>query len=218
MAALALVLLFTNAYYIFVAGKVVAVIPTKMNILYSGIENPVTITVSNTDPKNLTIATSYGATIALDSSVKGTVYYKIRPISPAKQVTVTVTVKTPQGAQEVYTRDFVVKKAPDPNVFANKFSGNAFVPAQDLRDIRGLNCRQENFEFPSEFKVVSFMMSFRKDGEWVDLYAESGEITPEMKIVLATAKPADRIFFHDVNVKGDDSELRLLCGPSVIVR
>jgi len=68
------------------------------------------------------------------------------------------------------------------------------------------------------FKVISFVMSMNVNGVFVEKKGNGPAITPEMKTLLAGAKPGNKVFFEQITVQGPDGTMRKIPGVNIKVK
>jgi hypothetical protein len=113
---------------------------------------------------------------------------------------------------------FRVKRVPDPVCYVGNLKADGQMSKSELQGQSGVFARMENFDFDLKFQVVSFVMSMSINGVFVEKKANGPGITPEMKAMLAGAKPGNKVFFEQVNVKGPDGTLRKIPGVNIKVK
>ncbi len=187
----------------------VVVSADKMNVLYIGVDNPVSIAVPGIPAEKVS------ATITNNGTLK--------QISPLKYVAnVTIVDFKGQTKIQVYAemRDgskkmmgevaFRVKRLPDPVAMIGPYKGGD-VKASIFKVQRGIIAVLENFDFDVRFNVVGFEMTYvSAENEAVTLSAEGPLFTEDMIDVLAKSKPGDKFIFDKIKVRGPDSSIRLL--------
>ncbi|MFZ4456486.1 MAG: gliding motility protein GldM [Bacteroidales bacterium] len=146
---------FTNKYS--VVAPMATVSATKMNILYAGWTNPISISVPGVPLASLSATMSNGSLTR-----KGDEWIAI-PGASAIGGTVTVTVKAKVGEREIsIPTTFRVRKTPAPSASIVLQSGNKFrggkVSKFDVSRSSGLIAELEDLDIP--FTVISFDLSY----------------------------------------------------------
>ncbi len=195
----------------FVAAKVGAVVsPTKMNVFYIGVDNPVEISVPGFPAEDIVVSMTNG-TIRAKNRKAG--QYIVRVRRPG-EASVIVKVKLPDGSTKVIDRKkFRVKRVPDPIAMVGNLdpSVKSKVRAGEFKAQRGLVAVLKNFDFDLKFQVVSFEMVYRpKRGEAVKVQIRGPLFTGRAKQLIQRARPGDNFSFYEIRVRGPDGTTRKL--------
>lgn len=182
----------------------------KMNVLYIGVDNPVSVGVGGIPADQLVVSIAGGT---LTSTGKPGSY--IARVSGGTQATFTVSVKQNGTTKTVGTYEYRIKRIPDPVAYVGTVKGNGKMSKAELSATAGVFARMENFDFDCSFQVVSFVMSMNVNGVDIEKIGNGPAMTPDMKTLLNGAKPGNRVLFKDITVKGPDGTLRKI--PPVII-
>lgn len=180
---------------------VAAVAPTKMNVLYLGIDNPVTIAVSGYKSSEIDVEILDDA-----GNISGTNgEYMITPNKPGK---LTLAVKA--DGNIVQETVFRVKGLPDPVAMVNRQKGGE-IDKNTLLEQKEVFAFMERFDFDLNFEVVSFIVSHtNSDGFFKSVTSNSNNITEEQKELINNAVIGSRINFEDIKAKGPDGNIKML--------
>jgi gliding motility-associated protein GldM len=186
----------TAAYEVAKPSAVVS--PTKMNVLYIGVPNPLAISAPGISASNLKVSMSGGSITGSGTSYTATVH----EIGTAK-----VTVYGDKGSV-LGTSDFRVKRIPDPKAeFAGKSGGTT--SAANIRGQDRLFARLENFEFDAKFTVTRFtIVVIRPRQDAVIQSVSGGELTGSAKQAIGTVTPGTTVVFKDIVAVGPDGSQR----------
>jgi gliding motility-associated protein GldM len=200
-------------YYPFAASYIVTppaliVSPTKMNVLYIGVPNPVDISVPGYSPESITPSIS-GASISPDPAKKGS--YIVNCSKGTKDATISVSVK--QGSTNKPMQGgvkFRVKSLPDPiaKVAGQKNGGE--VGKALLAASPGVSAIMENFDFELKVMVSSFDLTMNVAGDFKTESSSSYAFTPAQQAMLAKARNNSRIIFENIKVRLPDGTTRNL--------
>ena len=177
--------------------------PDKMNVLYIGVQNPLSVSAPGIPSEDLKVSMTSGSI----SGSKGKYEAKVSSIGSTKiTISATVSGKT----QTLSTSEFRVKRIPDPKAqFGGKSGGSS--PAVNLRAQDRLFAKLENFEFDAKFTVRSFKMIVAKphqDG--VISSSTSNELSGSQRALLNSITPGTTIYFDDIVAVGPDGTSRPL--------
>ncbi|OFY87197.1 MAG: hypothetical protein A3F72_17000 [Bacteroidetes bacterium RIFCSPLOWO2_12_FULL_35_15] len=192
-----------------VAKPSMAVSPTKMNVFYIGVPNPVDISVAGVAPLDVQATMSGGVgTIAN----KGQGHYEVTVKSgDAKgMIMVNVSKKTKDGAKSAGPPvPFRVKKVPSPNASFAGVVGDGPVNKADLQAVGGIIPKLEDFVFDLKFPVISWNMSMNINGLFVDAPGQGPGLTSAMRDMLSKAKKGTKILIEDVRVMAPEGPRKI---------
>ncbi len=191
---------FEGAYM--VAKPAMAVSPTKMNVFYIGVDNPVDITVAGAAPTDV-VATLTGATGSINPLGQGHYIVKVSPGSP--KCMINVAIKTKGGSSKsMGSMEFRVKKVPSPLASFAGITGDGSASKGELEAALGVVPKLDDFVFDLKFPVISWVMSMNINGVFVDEKATGYQVTGNMKSMLARAKVNSKILIEQVQVQAPD--------------
>lgn len=182
-----------------VARPSMAVSPTKMNVFYIGVDNPVDISVAGAAPTDVVATLSGGGTI----TNKGQGHYIVN-VSSGNETSVNVAIKTKTGSKAMGGMKFRVKKVPSPSASFAGVVGDGKVSKGELAAAGGVIPKLEDFVFDLQFPVVSWNMSVFVNGVYVDYTANGAAATPQMKDILNKVKTGQKVMIEEVKVKAPD--------------
>lgn len=177
----------------------VAVSADKMNVLYIGVDNPLTITAGVGAEK--VNATFSGGTISRVNGPK----WVAKPKTPGEH---NINVIVDGKSTPVKYR---VKYLPDPAAFVANLRGGP-IPAGDLKAQGGIIARLVDSDFEAAFKVVSY--SVGAVGGKYPVYQtsvnEGNRWSGAAATIINNATPGTSVFFDNIRVVGPDGRTREL--------
>ncbi|WP_426669015.1 gliding motility protein GldM [Mucilaginibacter sp. McL0603] len=178
-----------------VARPSAVVSPDKMNVLFIGVANPVSVSAPGVPKEKLHVSISTG-------SLSGSAGKYEATVNGTGDATVTVSGDMNGKTQVLGSTLFRIKRIPDPKAqFAGKSSGNT--SAANLKAQDRLFAKLENFYFDIKFDVVRFtMVVMRPRQDAVILNSSSSELTPAMKQALSTISPGSKVIFGNIMATG----------------
>jgi gliding motility-associated protein GldM len=195
--------------YAYTAVKPNAVVsPTKMNVFYIGVDNPVSISVAGSAPDKIE-ASLAGATGAL-TRVKGGDF--IAKVTAGSKCTIPVSVKKldGKGTTSMGAPEFRIKRIPDPTpMLLGKRSGES-ISIGELKSAGYISTVLENFDFAANFSVISFEFGANIGGMYKTALVNGNKFDSAVSALLNQVKPGARIFFSDIKAKGPDGSTRTL--------
>ena len=190
-----------------VAEPALVVSPTKMNVFYRGLPNPVEVSVPGV------------ANDALEVRISGDNKIKKQPdgsyvVDPGKgtEAKITVTATMPDGSKKTLpTRDFRVKRIPDPvPSFAGKTPTDRLINKNTLLAAPGLSAQMKNFDFDVNVTVKSFDIATVRDGILITKTSNSNRLSSEMSKLLNRVNPGSVIYIENIVVSMPDGTTRPL--------
>jgi gliding motility-associated protein GldM len=185
-----------------VARPSAVVSPDKMNVLYIGVPNPISVSAPGIPKEKLRVSISGG-------SVSGSNGHYTATVSSAGQATVSVSGEIAPGKSQVLGSTlFRVKRIPDPKPqFAGKSSGST--SAANLRGQDRVFAKLENFEFDASFAVTRFTLIIIKPRQDLISYTTTGnELSGQMKAAMAGITPGTTVVLQDIIAVGPDGTQR----------
>jgi gliding motility-associated protein GldM len=201
-----------------VAKPSMAVSPTKMNVFYIGVDNPVDISVAGASPTDVmpSIVPAGNGSI---SAVPGSPGKYIVKVKSGDKCEVAVNIKKKEGGTtSMGSMPFRIRRVPSPTASFAGIIGDGKVTKGQLAAAAGVIPKLEDFVFDLNFPVVSWTMSMNVNGVFVDLKATGPGTTPEMKSLMEKAKPGGKILIEEVKVKGPAGDTRSIVGCVIKVK
>ncbi len=170
--------------------------PTKMNVLYIGIDNPLEIDVFG-DAKNISVSISKG-----NIEKKGSGKYVVR-VKRVEETTVSVY----SDGILLGTRKFDCKVVPDPTaIVAGKTGGS--IAKDTLTYQKYVKATLDNFPYDINFPVTGFLIPYHA---FSDSPPTTGaEIEPHSKSYLYQLKKGSNVSVEDIRARAPDGSIRLL--------
>jgi len=191
-----------------VAPPSLTVAPTKMNVLYAAVDNPVSISAGGVSDAQISATISQGTIVR---SGKGWI---ARVSTPGKAV-VTVTAKVGDRVKPMGSFEFRVKNVPNPSAYiANVTDGPV---SRELIVASGalIPRMPPDFEFDLNFVITSFKFSGNRKGDIIDYPAQGNRLSEVMKEFVRGCKRGEKIVLEDIYAKGPDGKNRKL--PSIVL-
>jgi len=181
-----------------VAKPSAVVSPDKMNVLYIGVANPLSVSAPGVPKESMKVSMSGG-------SISGSGGHYTATVSSVG--TAKVTVFGDKG-MVLGTSDFRVKRIPDPKPqFAGKSGGNT--SAANLRAQDRVFAKLDNFDFDAKFNVTRFtLLVVKPRQDAIIMSGSGGELTGAMRSVMNTVTPGTTVVFKDIVAVGPDGTPR----------
>jgi gliding motility-associated protein GldM len=200
-------------YYPFAASYIVTppalvVSPTKMNVLYIGVPNPVDISVPGYAPELVTPNIS-GGSISPDPAKKGS--YIVTCPAGSKEANISVSVKQGNANKPMQGGyKFRVKPLPDPVAKVGGKESGGVISKSLLLASGGVAAVMKNFDFDLKVTVASYSVALNVGGEFKSASATGYNFSGEVSALLAKVKNNGRVIFEDIKVRMPDGTVRTL--------
>ena len=187
-----------DAFNYTVADPFANVTPTKMNVFYKGLQNPISVSAAGVLANDLRVSIDHGEI----SGSHGDYEVRVMALNDAN-----VTVRDKDGVVHgVYP--FRVKRTPDPVAEVAQMSGGV-VKASVFQAQRALEAVLHDFVFNMEYHIVSYDMVYVPFDNTLQLSNSNEEaFSRDMKRQVNKARPRDRYDFENIRVRGEDEEVR----------
>jgi gliding motility-associated protein GldM len=186
-----------------VAEGTAVVSPTKMNVFYLGVDNPVEISVSGVAGNKIKATVSNG-----NLEPKGSSYI----MKPKRQgnCIITVTAEIDGKWTTVGTKDFRVKTVPDPYATVGGLKGGMIAKNVLMAQSGVVATMPEDFEFEypisvTEFSVVALVQGFVRETK-----VKGNVFNSDVKNLINTLNKGNPIYIQDIKAVGVDGSVKNL--------
>ena len=189
-----------------VAEPALVVSPTKMNVFYRGVPNPVEISVPGVSSDKLDVRITGGHRIKPDGET-----FIVEP-GAGSEASIEVTATLPDGSKKSLPgREFRVKRIPDPSPrFAGKTPSDKTITKVLLENAPSVGALMENFDFDVQVKVKRFNVTVTKGTTFVEQSSSSNMVTPNMKELFKSVGRGNVVYIEDIVVSMPDGSERAL--------
>lgn len=181
----------------------VAVSPTKMNVFYLGVDNPVDISASGVPLDQIKVSVSDGTITRSGNGYLAKVMGR-----PGAVVKVTVSA----GGKVMGVKDFRVKKVPDPLPSLFGVSPDAMtLRKSQLTSSQGVVAAMpEDFDFDMKFTVLGFTVGAVVGGYLTEQVSTGPQFTDRQKQLMQNLTAGMQLTITNIRVKGPDGVVRTL--------
>lgn len=176
----------------------------KMNVLYIGVNNPLSVSAAGTPSDRVRVSMTGG-------SISGSNGKYVAKVTSPGTARVSISADLGNGkAQTLSSTEFRIKRIPDPVAnFAGKLGGR--MPGVSIKAQNTISAKLENFDFEASFRVTKFTMILAKPrSDVVIINSSSSQLTPAMKSALNGITPGSRVIFDNITAVGPDGTARQL--------
>lgn len=183
-----------------------------MNVLYAGFDNPISISIPNAAPNQVTASVSGGS---LRQTSPG--HYIARPAAIGQNMTLTVTAK----GQRVGQYTFRVRKLPDPTAYiaagSDRFKGGVLGKGA-LLGASGIHAAIDDGLLDIPFRVLSFTAVFHDNmGNAVPIASSGASFSGAQKEQFRHMARNHRVYITNITAVGPDNLTRRLPGAMEII-
>ncbi|HBF87472.1 MAG TPA: hypothetical protein DDX39_02430 [Bacteroidales bacterium] len=186
-----------------VAQPAAVVSPTKMNVFYIGVPNPVDISVSGFSADKIQASISSGS---ISKSSSGWIVSQTK----SGKVNINVSVKMDDGTtKSMGSSEFRVKTLPNPVAkIADKSEG--LIGKGELTAQQGVKAAMDNFDFDLKVTVKSFTVSATIKGFTKEEASSSNIFTPSQKAIIGQIERGQKVYFENIRAAMPDGTVRNL--------
>lgn len=194
---------FYNEYQV-AAGSVV-ISPTKMNVFYIGVDNPVDVSAPGV-PADKIFPSISGGGGSIRKSNKG---YIVKVTTPTNNCRVSVAGEVNGNRRNMGSMEFRVKRVPDPVAKVAGQKGGK-IAKTTLAAQSGVVADLENFDFDIKFNVVAFTVSATIDGFEQSAVCSGSRFDSKAMNIINKVKRGKKVYIEEVKAKGPDGSVRNL--------
>lgn len=174
--------------------------PDKMNVLYTVVDNPVSVSVPGYSSDELSLQAS-SSQCKIKRIKNGTYQINIpqqRGKDRLKEIKLNVKANKKNVGKPIVFR---VKNVPDPVPMIGRLVGYGELSKAELSNTWGITAKLKDFEFDLRYDVVSYTMSYFGSGGEQTLKGTAGKWSTDMKSAFNGIKPGQQITFRDIKYK-----------------
>jgi len=184
----------------------VTISPTKMNVLYMGVANPIRVSVPGVASQNLEVSISNGGRI--EKNGDDYFAYPSKLDALGKNTAISVVLNTNNIKRPMGSMAFRVKEVPPPLATVAGLNGGS-LKKEDLLAEGGVFAELKDFDFDLKFKVTQFDITV--SGAYVKTSSsKSNKFTDEQKSMFGKLSAGSMIYIDNIMAKGDDGSNRPL--------
>ncbi len=179
--------------------------PTKMNVFYEALENPVEVSVPGIASNALDVRMTN-----VTSTKRGSEYLvKPKAGTAGKKSIVSVYAKIGDVNKFIGKQEFRIKRVPDPVPVVGGLNGGKIKRAV-LKAQKAVFAEMKDFDFELKYTVTRFTVSVLKNGYIVDALSKSSSFTQEQKELISNMNRGQKVQIEDIRAQGPDGRTRSL--------
>ena len=189
---------------------------TMMNVLYAGIDNPISISVPGMPMSQI------NATMTNGSLTRNGDTWIAKPTTVGTEAVITVTATVDGNSQTVNTSAFRVRKLPDPTPYIafghDKYLGGKPLSKGSLLQAPGIGAAIDDGLLDIQFTVLSFeTVFFDQMGNAMPELSSGSRFSERQKAQMKSLSRGKRFYISRIKAKGPDGITRDLSPIEVIV-
>lgn len=188
-----------------VAEPAVVISPTKMNVFYLGVDNPVSLAAPGISPDVIEPQITNGKIRKMEDGS-----YIVNPGVAGKPCSITVFANIQGQKRELQTQTFRVKEVPDPVAKVNGLRGGK-IKKNALLGAKKVDVELENFDFDMTFTVENFSIYTVVDGYVQEEgRSDKANFSEAQKRLMNKLRRNQALTIENIVVKGPDGTTRKL--------
>ena len=210
---------FKDEYYVTEPNATVA--PTRMNMLYAGIDNPIQIAVPGVPSGNITATMTNGQL----TRTSGDMWNAI-PTTVGTDAVINISARMAEGGLQI-NKTFHVRALPDPTIYIlyadqngneRKFKGGALAK-RSILNAGGIKAAIDDGVLDIEFDIISFqMIAYDSYRNAIPTQSDGPRFSnAQREQINNMTRGKDRFFITNTKVRGRDGTERTLQAMEVIV-
>ncbi|RYG23973.1 MAG: hypothetical protein EOO01_43820, partial [Chitinophagaceae bacterium] len=174
----------------------------KMNVLYIGVDNPVSIAASGGGDDRVQVSIAGGGGSVTKTSAGK---YNVKVTTPGQEAVITVTV----DGKVAGASKFRVRNIPAPTGTVGSFASGDNINAGAFRAQAGVGAYIKDFPFDIQYDVVSYSLSMDNDDGDIETADCQGTYwsANAKRIIDRNSKPGRTITIDNLRAKGPDGKI-----------
>ena len=187
------------------------VTPTKMNVMYKGLENPIAISAPGFTANQINVNVTNGELVKRNGE------YFVKPGNNGNVTTVTVSTMIDGKKMILDNCDFRLKRTPDPIPVLNGKTNDKFT-REEVLAAGGFVLTMPDFDFEGyHSQIISYEVSTIVAGYLKSVKGIQGRtFNKDVEELVKSARRGQRITIENIRVKSPDGEERILNTPITI--
>ncbi|MBK6962574.1 MAG: gliding motility protein GldM [Bacteroidales bacterium] len=193
---------FEESYFVMSPSLTVA--PTKMNVFYANVDNPVSISASGIPESQISADITTGT---IKRASDGKTWVVRVPLG--QKAVITVKHNDGKATRNMGNAEFRIKRVPDPKAYIANTDGGPVQKSMLLASRALIPKMPEDFDFDLNFEIVSFTFVGVRGGDTYERPGTGNRLTDEMQTFISNSKRGQRIWLENIMAKGPDGNRKL---------
>lgn len=197
-----------------VAKAAVVISPTKMNVFYAGVDNPVEVSVPGVSDNDIRPALSGGSM----SGSKGKYVVRVDESQAGKEVNVSVSATMPDGTKKsLPPQKFRIKRIPNAVTYVAGKTGDASMSKAQVGVLTKVEAHMDNFDFDLNVQVVSYDVTVGLNGLFQTTTNSGDRFTGSVMEMMKKVPRGGLILIQNVKARYPNGTVRVLQGMTIKV-
>jgi gliding motility-associated protein GldM len=186
----------------FVVKPLAVVSATKMNVVYRGLENPISVSVPGYSASQTQVTSSLGS---LKPSTQAGTFNLSIPVNDAnRELTISVSVKAPEGVKKMGEQKYRIKNIPKPTPMLGAIEASGAVTSAQLRSAAFVFTALKDFAFEGvNYTPLSYTIVYApKKGDARPFQGNGASIPSDARAAFNGARPGDRVILTNIKAMG----------------
>ena len=185
----------------------------NMNIVYSGLDNPIAISVPGFPASAITATVTGGWSLSKSSNGK----YKVKGAANTREITITASVKTENGTKVMGKQEYTVRRVPLPRIKYGTLDGSRSVTKGTITGQNRIIASLGNFYFKGvKYKVTGYTAVLYSKRNGSKTFTINGSSTATLRSEINRLRSGDNVIVTKVRIKGPDGSLTVAGVPLTI--
>lgn len=190
----------------FVAAPSATVSPTNLNVLYVGIDNPISVSVPGANSRDVVVAVS-GAGAILTKVKDKDGEYLVKPTKQGEACQINVRAKMSGKEMDMGTMRFRTKPIPKPIAKVGSYKDGR-VDKNAILAYNKVTIDKGDFDFPVRYRAKSYKVELITGGDRKPPMMVNGEnFTPEVQNAIQKARPGSTLLITEIRAIGTAGEV-----------
>ncbi len=191
-----------------VAPPALTVAPLKMNVLYIGVDNPVSISSPGIPDENIQSSIDQGI-LKKDAEGKDWIIRIDKMPKGVSKAYVSATANVDGENMPLGRAEFRVKRVPTPTAeIAGQTDGQ--IDKNRLLAAGAIIPNMRDFEFEIYYEVTGYTFATILNGDWIPKNVRGNRFTGEINEIIRNGRRQQKFFFENIQAKGPDGSIRSL--------
>ncbi len=209
-----IVLLFTifiNNHLLAQTENLAVVSADKMNVLYAGIDNPVSIAVQGITGDNIKVSISNG-------TITGSNGKYIVKVNEGYESIIEVSTELKSGEiKNIGSVAFRIKRIPMPSASICSYcNNNLYISKEELLKNPQVSVSTD-LPFEYEFHVISYTFTYKMDGDLISKSVVGQKFSTDIIDAINKMEDGSKINIEDIKAVGRDGSVRMLSSVMIIL-
>ncbi|HMC97029.1 MAG TPA: GldM family protein, partial [Flavobacteriales bacterium] len=170
--------------------------PTKMNVLYRGVDNPIELSVPGVPAERVQATLSNGRIVRSGNA------WTASGLS-GSNAELYAQAQMPDGTtRRIGPVKFRVKDLPTPMAYVSDRNAlDTRIKRATLTAAQGLTAKLPDTEFLAKFQVLRFTLQVERGSQPIDRPVTGGLFDTDVKFIFSKLRPGDRVIFQDIKAR-----------------